>query len=156
LKLLAKDANFKKVLHLPPRDRTNGTSEEFVLRFFAFLNTYLEFDHDVEKFLNKYIEAANKKMPTEAQFALFKETFDFLASDLKRGITRGPRRSPVTLYEAAAVGTALVLQKKQAPKRGLLQKFLASDTLKEHTSSGSNTRKHVRTRIELVRDLLTP
>jgi hypothetical protein len=156
LKSLAKNVNFRKVLHLTPRDRTNGTIEEFVLRFFAFLNSYLEFDHDVEKFLNKYIETANKKMPNDAQLALFTETFDFLASDLKKGISRGQRRSPVTLFEAAAVGTALVLQKKQMPKKGVLQKFLASDALKEHTSSGSNTRKHVRARIELVRDLLTP
>ena len=156
LKELAEYPNFRAVLHLPDRALHNGTYEELVLRFFTFLNEYKLFDHDVEKFLNQYTATANKKLPSEKQFQLFRDTFDFLKEDLPEGIVRGQQRTPTNLYEAAAVGTALVLGDQDAPKSGVLQSFLASEELKTHTSAGSNTRKHVRSRIELVRDHLKP
>src|SRR5947209_5608704 len=57
LKTLAIDEDFKKVVKLTSTEEADGTREEYVLRFFAFLNNYQDFDHSVVEFLNKYMAA---------------------------------------------------------------------------------------------------
>lgn len=50
---LAKSDDFQTVVKLPSRRRTDGTPEECILRFFAFLDRYKQFDHSVEEFLTR-------------------------------------------------------------------------------------------------------
>jgi hypothetical protein len=54
LKTLSQNQNFRTVVRLSDDDETNGTYEELVLRFFAFLDRYQQFGHSVLDFLNKY------------------------------------------------------------------------------------------------------
>jgi len=50
VKKLADNVDFRAVVKLKPIDATNGTKEEMVLRFFAFLYNYNNFEHSVEGF----------------------------------------------------------------------------------------------------------
>jgi hypothetical protein len=56
LERLGKDTNFCKVVRLPTARNRDGTREEFVLRFFAFLDSYKQFEHSVVGFLNTYMK----------------------------------------------------------------------------------------------------
>lgn len=51
---LADLPSFKKVVVLPENNWKDGTPAEYVLRFFAFLDQYNDFDHSVKLFLNSY------------------------------------------------------------------------------------------------------
>jgi hypothetical protein len=154
LKELAKHPNFRKVVKVKASDRSNGTQEEFVLRFFAFFENYKQFDHSVDGFLNSYTEAANAAGQKTSVRSRFEETFAFLAGELPKGITRGRNLTPANLFEAVAVGTALVFAAGGVPKKGVLKKLLNDDGLKRLTSGGTNSNPMVRGRIELVRDRL--
>jgi hypothetical protein len=154
LKKLAEDTYFRQVIKLSQADRTNGTYEELVLRFFAFAENYRNFDHSVREFLNSYMQKTNQSSTLSNLPTIFAQSFKFLAKELPKGIIRSQNITPVNLYEAIAVGTALVFLGGNKPKTGVLQSLLRDQKLKDLTTGGTNTRKMVVGRIELVRDRL--
>jgi len=156
LKNLASKAAFRKAAKVKSSSENNGTREELVLRFFAFLERYTAFDHSVNDFLNEYMGDYNDRHPSSANMTLFDKTFDFLATELPKGITRGTRTSvtPVNLFEAIAVGTALAIKSKGAAKKGVVKKLLNDFTLKGLTTGGTNSNRMVVGRINYVRDKL--
>lgn len=56
---LAATKDFRTVVRLTSKQMTDGTIEECVLRFFAFLDRYRKFDHSVTEFLNDYMKDAS-------------------------------------------------------------------------------------------------
>ena len=156
LKELTRDSSFRKVVKVKTGSENNGTREEFVLRFLAFYDGYQTFDHSVDGFLNAYMGDRYNHPPASDRMRAFAETFAFLKTALPNGIVRFGRHSltPVNLYEAVAVGTALALKTKARLKGNVLVALLDSDELTALTSAGTNSRKMVKGRIELVRDRL--
>jgi len=155
LKELSKSPDFRKVVRLSSNDKSEVTHDELVLRFFAFLENYKQFDHSVDDFLTTYMDKGNKVQPASTTFVKFDQTFAFLAKELPRGITRSNRRiTPANLFEAIAVGTALVFGAGKQPKQGVLKQLLNNDILKGLTSGGTNSNKMVVSRIQFVRDRL--
>ena len=55
---LTEDPNYKKILKLKSSDRENGTAEEVVLKFFAYLESQEDFSGGVTDFLNNYMKTA--------------------------------------------------------------------------------------------------
>ncbi len=82
---LAKDQNFKRVVRLTKKQDKDGTREECVLRFFAFLNNYQNFVHSVVGFFNKYMGAATKSFDYKTGEKIFQDTFLQLATVFPRG-----------------------------------------------------------------------
>lgn len=155
LKRLADSADFKAVVRLKPSDVKNGTAEEFVLRFFAFLDNYRSFDHSVKDFLNDYMRKNALRRLTSAHSDLFKATFAALRKSLPAGISRGGRGvTPVNLFEGIAVGTALAIKTGKPIRRATLLALLDDDSLRQFTMAATNSRKAVTGRIETVRDAL--
>jgi hypothetical protein len=154
LKDLAADANFKRVVKLDKAHQHNGTDEDFVLRFLAYYEGYRSFDHNVNQFLNGYMAKANNQGTPKRLLTLFSDTFRFLATELPLGIVRQRGSTPVNLFEALSVGTALVLAAGKRPRTGVLPDLLNNNDLKAMTSGGTNNRRMVSGRIEFVRDHL--
>jgi hypothetical protein len=154
LKTLAQNASFRQSVRLAQDDQTNGTYEELVLRFFAYLQRYEQFGHSVLKFLNEYMEHANKHQPAPHVIDLFDRTFVFVAAELPNGIVRARAITPFNLYEAVSVGIALVLQAGGEPRAGVLATLMNNDELRDLTSGGTNSRRAVVDRIHFVRDRL--
>src|SRR2546426_8164167 len=73
LRQMARFAPFKKAVRLPREGESNGTREEFVLRFFAYYDSYKSFDHSVTEFLNGYMERASKQFEYPKHRAVFTE-----------------------------------------------------------------------------------
>lgn len=156
LKELAADAAFKKVAKVQKGSENNGTAEELVLRYFAFLNKYSKFDHSVNDFLNDYMESnQNKRLPA-AQIEEFNTVFNILSAALPNGITRtaNGKITPFNLYEAITVGTALALRAKKVIKKQNILPLLTDMELKKFTTGGTNSNRMVAGRIEYVRDRL--
>ena len=151
---LAKDQNFRKVVLLTKKQDEDGTREECVLRFFAFLNRYKAFVHSVKDFLNDYMKAASKSFDYTEGENLFKQTFLQLASVLPHGITRPNRKgiTPLNLFEGVAVGAALAIMKKGKLHRSGGGGWLGSEELCGYTTGATNNPVAVRGRIDFCRD----
>jgi hypothetical protein len=154
LKQLSDDPDFQHVVRVSPVDKMSGLCEELVLRFFAFADRYRDFDHSVLEFLNTYMDEANDRMPSGDLLAAFSRTFKFLAKELPKGIVRGKNVTPMNLFEAVTVGTALVFLQNRKPKAGVVQNLLKDVELGKLTTGGTNSHKMVVGRIEFVRDRL--
>jgi len=151
LKQLASSPAMRKVIVLGDK-APDSAYEDVVLRFFAYLNNYQNFDHLVKTFLNEYMDS-NKASPLQkSQIDLFNQTFEALAKALPNGIIRTRAKSPANLAEAISVGTALAIKSGKKPRANLINALLSNEELKKYTGAGSNQKKFVIRRIEHVRD----
>jgi hypothetical protein len=150
---MAKSKEFHKVVRLTDRQEKDGTREECVLRFFAFLHDYKSFVHSVVDFLNDYMARATKSFDYVKNEELFARTFMQLKAALPKGIVRGTRKiTPINLYEAVAVGAGLALQKRPMLVSAGASNWIDSEMVKELTTGATNNLKLVKGRIEYCRD----
>lgn len=154
IKELASQDNFRSVVRVKDSKGLNGTYEELVLRFFAYLDNYENFNHLVKDFLNEYMNGRRNKKLSVAEKTLFEQTINLLYAAFPNGISRGRAATPVNLYEAFAVGVALALRQGKVINPNKLPPLIDDGTLKTYTGAGSNQRRYVVGRIEYVRDAL--
>lgn len=154
LERMGNDPNFHKVVSLTETQDKDGTREECVLRFYAFLHRYKEFVHSVKNFLNDYMSDASKSFDYGSGEKLFRETFSQLSAMLPNGIKRpGPRRlTPLNLFEGVAVGAGLVIQAGKKLHKNGTASWLGSPELRKHTTGATNNPAAVKGRIEFCRD----
>lgn len=153
IKELSKFEEFNTVVKLKLSDQKNGTKEEMILRYFAYFDKYEEFDHSVKDFLNDYMKSVSKKSPKQTQIELFEITFKSLSKALPEGIIRGNRSiTPMNLFEAISVGTALAIKKGKTISARTLKRLLNDEELRKMTTGATNSRKMVTGRINYVRD----
>ena len=153
LEEMAKNNDFHKSVHLTQTQEKDGTREECVLRFFAFLHNYKKFEHSVLDFLNNYMKDASKSFNYASGEKIFKTTFSQLATILPHGIVRGNRRiTPINLFEGVSVGAALALQKNKKLIANNINKWIESQELTKATTGATNNRATVIKRVEYCRD----
>ncbi|TMV49555.1 DUF262 domain-containing protein [Paenibacillus mesophilus] len=148
LKELSEVEVFKAVVRLPEEKESDGTREELVLRFFAYLYNYQNFGHSVVDFLNKYMKESSGKFDFEKNKKIFYEVFTKLAGAVPNGITRRLKTTPYNLFEAVSVGAALAYIKNGDIVTDSIGNWLASNELKTLTSGATNSNPRVRKRIE--------
>lgn len=148
---LSKEADFTSVTRMNDAQRKDGTQEEYVLRFFAYLNNYNNFDHSVVEFLNHYMRDASKKFDYKSGEKIFKETFKQL-SLLPNGITRGRTTTPTNLFEGVAVGAALAIKQLKKLDVSTVGSWIGSKELTSFSTGATNSRSKVTKRIEFCRD----
>jgi hypothetical protein len=154
---LAKTPKFRKLCPLSEALVRRREPEEFVLRFFAYLNNYKNFERQVNEFLNEYLEKHNK--PGINQNSMrneFHAMLEFVEKYFPNGFSKakGHVKTPRIRFEAISVGAALALREQNdlEPKS---MKWLDSPEFKEYTTSdASNSKPKVIRRIEYVRDQL--
>jgi Protein of unknown function DUF262 len=156
---LSHNSDLRSFLKLPKKGRNSDASadyEEAVLRFFAFKDNYLNFDHSVKEFLNDYMKTRASTELSDVEQKLFEDTFAYLRSEFPGGLTRGRNATPINLFEGVAVGTARALvEGADLIAHGPLPSLVQNNAdLRRFTSAGTNSRPMVRGRIELVRNAL--
>ena len=154
---LADNSDFKTVVRLAGKQNNDGTGEECVLRFFAFLNRYTEFDHSVKDFLNNYMRDSSKKFEYKSGRKIFESVFEKLAQLFPAGLVRPSlsRKAGTTslvLYEGVVVGAALAYSHSGKIDGKKLNAWLPSPTLKKFTTGATNSASAVAGRIEFCRD----
>jgi len=162
LKLIEECASnqlFKELAPLSDYAERRREREEFVLRFFAYLENYHNFDKRVREFLDEYLEKTqlnfNSQRESELR-AVFISMLQFIKQNFPNGFLKAGHhiRTPRIRFEALSVGTALAL--KQNPNLAVKSlEWLESPEFKDYTTSdASNSRPKVIKRIEFVRDSL--
>ncbi len=151
---LASTEDFNTVVRLSNNNKKDGTMEECVLRFFAFLDRYSKFDHSVEEFLTDYMKYATEKFDYDSREQEFDNVFAALAETFKDGIRRPGRKglTPLNLYEGVAVGAALALRERDKLVTKNLHTWMNSNELRGFTTGATNNRRAVKGRIEFCRD----
>jgi uncharacterized protein with ParB-like and HNH nuclease domain len=154
LKSLACNPNFDALLKLQQSNENDGTREELVLKFFAYLENRTSFGGRVKDFLNSYM----KNLPADYDFASRRELFDLTVKKLRDTIggpvlRRTANWTPINLMEAVLVGAAELI------RGGHLQfspsgDWLNDERLTQTSSKGTNTRNYLNGRIERARELL--
>ncbi|MEG4803383.1 hypothetical protein QUB63_10795 [Microcoleus sp. ARI1-B5] len=157
LEELAKTPKFIKLCPLPDPFVRKREPEEFVLRFFAYLNNYQNFGKRVNEFLNEYLEKHNHDGINQNDMrSEFHKMLDFVEKYFPNGFSKakGHVKTPRIRFEAISVGVALALRKKSDLEPKSI-KWLDSPEFKDYTTSdASNSKPKVIRRIEYVRDQL--
>lgn len=160
---LSKLEQFHKLCSFTKTEINKRDPQEFVLRFFAFLNNYKNYSgRKVHEFLDNYLEQQNKSKSLDIEFMKneFISMLDFMQKyfpdALHIHLKTKNKYKPITRikFESLTVGVALALRINQEliPKS---TSFLYSQEFKDCTKSdGSSSQTKVIRRIEYVRDQL--
>jgi hypothetical protein len=126
-----------------------------ILRYFAYIDTYTSFKHDVAIFLNNYLEEMNE---TDFDKELYQEVFYSMVTFIKNNFPIGFRKmksyksTPRVRFEAISVGTYLAIDENPDLENPNLE-WLKSEGFKiQTTSDASNNPNRLRNRVEFVRD----
>lgn len=149
---LSKTPEFSTVVRLPAGKQKDGTAQEYVLRFFAFLERYDEFDHSVKDFLNDFCADASDTPQIDVRRKVFTDTFQYLAVAFPNGLRSRMGTTPVNLFEGISVGAAQALRQEPSLAQPSKLDWVKSDALRKVTTGATNNRASVRGRIELSRD----
>lgn len=153
IKQLSQYENFEIAVKLPKNSENDGTREELVLRFFAYLNNRENFDHSVVDFLNLYMELSSKKFDYKENEKIFTTVFDQLAS-LKHGIVKARTRSitSIILFEAVTVGAAEAYKQTGSININNFYDWVANKEFNKYITGATNSKPRVKNRIEFCRD----
>lgn len=161
---------FKKLAPMSHSKEKRDERMEFTLRFFAYLDNYLNFQHSVREFLDNYMEeyresgdgslAQPKKVLDNSTILVmnneFNKVLEFADTYFPYGFKKSAKSKETyrVRFESLAVGIALALRVNPslAPKN---IDWLDCEEFKNHTTSdASNSKPKVKARIEYVRDKL--
>ena len=150
---LSQEEDFVTTVRLVDSQKSDGTQQEYVLRFFAFMDNYEQFDHSVKDFLNGYTEWADNEVGDSKDYRkVFRKTFRYLRKCFPEGIVRNRKTTPVNFYEGIAVGAALALKKNPELPVAQNLSWTLSEEYKKATTGATNSRVQVKRRIEYARD----
>ncbi len=157
IKELAENKDFRSVVKMTSNAERSGSYEELVLKFFAYYENSDNFVHSVKGFLNDYMaDKTDKFKNKKALNEVFTNTFKVLNDNLPDGIVRGNRKNitPIVLYEAISVGTALALDTQQNLRLEQLNSLLNDPELKKATTGATNSKNMLKKRLEIVKGSL--
>ena len=114
LRVKSENSDFQNVVKLTELQRIDGSREELVLRFFAYLLYRNKFVHSVKDFLNEYMSVASLSFDYARFSVLFDDVFKQL-NQLQYGIVKTKTRkiTSFVLFEAVTVGAAELLMSGQ-------------------------------------------
>ncbi|NEO53060.1 MAG: DUF262 domain-containing protein [Okeania sp. SIO3B5] len=160
---LSKSPKFRNLCSFSSAAIKRQDPQEFVLRFFAFLDRYENFDSKlgIINFLDEYLKNANddKNIDLEKMQHEFETMIEFVEENFPNGFCSGKKLNQTTTrikFESLSVGVALALREKNnfhyqgddllnSPKSNF-QNYTKGDA--------SSSNKKVIRRIEYVRDRL--
>ena len=107
LKEKAQNRDFLNVTKITEAQKNDGSLEELVLRFFAYLVSRDKFVHGVKDFLNDFMGNTDKGFDYKKYSPLFDDVFAQL-NHLPNGIVKSETRKSTSfiLFEAVSVGAA--------------------------------------------------
>lgn len=153
---LAESETFQRLVKLQKRRQQDGTREELVLKFFAYLDNRERFDGRVTDFLNDYMATAiDEGRDLDNARRLFTEVVTALNTilDGQPMLRTGVAVTPQNQLEAVMVAAGEILQEGGALKRPHVA-WLDDEELVDASTGGTNTRSMLERRIKRARELL--
>lgn len=152
---LKDNKDFREICPVSKNKEPRGEYEELILRFFAYIDRYKEFKHDVAIFLNDYLDDMNENEFIENDYLIpFNQMVVFIKQYFPIGFRKEANNKsiPRVRFEAISVGVYLALQEKPDLEDPSMN-WLDSEGFKiQTTSDASNNPNRLQGRIEFVRD----
>ncbi len=152
----SKNEKFITLCPIPEKKALRYERFELILRFFAYANNYMEFTHDVNKFLDKFLIDNMETFEVTQYKSDFENMLDFVEKHFPNGFakTKTAKTTPRVRFEAIAVGTILALREQPYLEVDNVD-WVESKAFKEHTTTdASNNQGKLRARVQYVRDKL--
>lgn len=162
LRRLASDSRFVELTPMPSKKETRRERAEYVLRFFAYRENYLNFEKSVRDFLDDYLDKKTKTFTLTEEKKLekmFFEMLDFIKLNFNFQFRKAKNSSNVSRirFEATAVGTSLALSANpnlMSAKEVDTSWAYQEPFLTMMRSDASNSKPKVKARIEFVKNRL--
>jgi hypothetical protein len=158
LRELAYSEPFKALVKLQPSREDDGTREELVLKFFAYLEDRERYEGPVGEFLTQYMEGqvhADEDDLT-AKRDLFNEVVEKIVAISGTPFHRpGYGPTPLVELEGVMIGAAELLNEGKEISDPA-DDWESDPALVAASTGGTNTRAMLRTRIERAKELLQP
>lgn len=147
--LLKQSDNFpawRKLNKMKPNDSYRFTKQEIVLRFFAFIDDYPNYNGQLANFLNNYMHA-NQNLDNAA-ISIKKDLFELTVTVIysKIFMSKPPQKLPVTHLEAllVAVGSNidLIINQPETDISKLYDKLLKHDEFSEASLREGLSKRH--------------
>ena len=159
---LAENELFKELTPMSKTKVSRRERTEYVLRFFAYLENYLNFDKSVRNFLNDYLDEKSKsfsRSESKRLALIFNNMLKFIHFNFPNGFRKSPGSKVVSRirFEATAVGAALALEENpELLKKNIDTEWAYEDLefLNMMRSDASNSKPKVKARIEFVQNKL--
>lgn len=130
---------------------------ELTTRFFAYSEDYMSFSHDVDRFLDDFVEKYKDEFPRDRFVDEFNRTMAFVHRYFPYGFakTKSAKTTPRVRFESIAIGVNLALRQVPDLTPRPVTEWLESEEFKVHTTThASNSAPRMRGRIEYVRNKL--
>lgn len=157
VKECARNQLFMNLCPISERMRFRREDEELVLRFFAYSEQYIKFQHDVDRFLDRFAKSHRDKFDGDRMRTEFQNTMMFVEKYFPYGFAKSntSKATPRVRFEAISVGTNLALRINPSLQPLPVRDWLSSEEFLSHTTThASNSAPRLRGRIEFVRDRL--
>lgn len=153
VKDLAADQGFRDLVKLESRAEEDGTREELVLKFFAYLDWYDRYDGRVTDFLNEYAEENRNISDVDERRDLFRKVVASVSQAAGAPfLRRGYHSTPLNQLEAVLVAGGRLLRDGKDLKEDA--KDLRSDKkLRDASRAGTNTIPSFKRRIGRAEEL---
>jgi hypothetical protein len=155
LRELAEERDFSTLLKLQRGAQHDGTKEEQVLKFFAYLNDRDRFKGAVTKFLNDYMAGPALDLEIDESRALFLKTTQALI-EISGGdpfLRSNVTRTPLNQFEAVMVAAGQLLSSGRQPVNPG-SNWTDDAELVRSSTRGTNTPAMLRARITRATELL--
>ncbi|MCL2016243.1 MAG: DUF262 domain-containing protein [Defluviitaleaceae bacterium] len=162
MKICAEKPLFRKLCPISENNKKRFEDIELITRFFAYVNNYQAFEHEVADFLDNFVESHKNEFDRNA----FETEFDAMLNFVEKYFPKGFRRNatgkfvPRAGFEAISVGVALALREKAdlIPAIATNWTDIASpegERFKFHTITyASNSKNRIVSRLEYVKNML--
>jgi uncharacterized protein with ParB-like and HNH nuclease domain len=159
IKECAADPAFARVCPLSFSKQRREEAEELVLRYFAYCDTYMDFKHDVGKFLSSYLKRHQDNFDRQRLRSQFDSMVLLAEQCLPYGFKKSLKANttPRVRFEALACGITLAQRQDPSlkPTVASVESWIdSSDFRKLVVSDASNSLPRLKARIEFVRDKL--
>lgn len=152
----SQNALFQKLCPLSKNKIDRHERFELILRFFAYTNAYQYFKHDVNKFLDEYLQNNLDNFDESAFEKEFTTMLSFVEKTFPNGFAKLPtsKTTPRVRFEALAIGSALALRIKPDLVVKNIDWITSKEFEEKTTSDASNNTDKLKGRIEYVRNKL--
>ena len=146
---------FQELLKLQKGHQRDGTREEQVLKFFAYLEGRSKFDGRVTYFLNSFMEDNKDRSNLNEWEDLFTGVVDRVYSIVGGpAIRKGYPNTPVNQFEALLVAAGELVKEGKRFRRISSETLMNDTDLVSYSTKGTNTPLALRSRIERAKKLL--
>jgi uncharacterized protein with ParB-like and HNH nuclease domain len=155
IRRLSDEQLFREVVKLQEKKQNDGTAEELVLKFFAYLHNRSNFKGDVKGFLNDYMKTSSNSFDYDSNEKLFRDTLRVVFSSLNGPFLRkNVHVTPLNQLEGVMVGIGKALL-AGIPIKTPAEGWVEDKELVESSTRGTNTRNMLERRVNRAFQLFT-